>query len=80
MHLQDYEVTLEEASKDDNGMPVTLKQDLVYRFDDISQDEANAYRRKKKLRSADAYYISKENRNYFFESFSFIFIIVITIQ
>ena len=36
-------VTLEECSLNDNQEPVTHLQNMVYRFDDISQDEGNKY-------------------------------------
>ena len=60
-------VTLEECSLNDNQEPVTHLQNMVYRFDDISQDEGNKYRRKKKLSSADAMYIDSEGKLFFFE-------------
>lgn len=60
-------VTLEECSLNDNQESVTHLQNMVYRFDDISQDEGNKYRRKKKLSSADAMYIDSEGKIFFFE-------------
>lgn len=60
-------VTLEECSKDDDGNPVTHLQNEVLRFDDLSQKEADKYRRKKKLRSADGVYVNKRGTIFFFE-------------
>lgn len=51
--LEDCKKTLEECSRDDNGTPVTLKKNKVYKFDDVSQLEADKYRCKKKMCSAD---------------------------
>lgn len=65
--LKEYETSLRECSKNDSGEPVTLKENVAYKFDDMSALEATLYRRKKKLRSADALYIRNEKEIYFFE-------------
>ena len=39
VNLPDEKVTLEKCSENDNGEAVTHLQNMVYCFDDISQDE-----------------------------------------
>lgn len=65
--LEKYRKTLKECSKRDSGEPVTLSEYEAYQFDDLSALEAEKYRRKKKLCSADALYIKNKNEIYFFE-------------
>lgn len=48
VNLPDEKVTLEKCSENDNGEAVTHLQNMVYCFDDISQDEGDKYRKKKK--------------------------------
>lgn len=65
--LEKYKKTLMECSMNDNKEPVTLKENKVYKFDDISQLEADKYRRRKKMCSADALYIREDDSFYLFE-------------
>ena len=65
--LSDYKKSLKECSKSDSGEPVTLSELPAYRFDEISAFEAERYRRKKKLCSADALYIKSDSEIYLFE-------------
>jgi len=65
--LEKCKKTLEECSRSDSGEPVTLKKNKVYKFDDISQLEANKYRCKKKMCSADALYIKNDGSVFLFE-------------
>ena len=65
--LPDDKVTLEKCSENDNGEAVTHLQNMVYCFDDISQDEGDKYRRKKKLYSADGIHINDQGEIFFFE-------------
>lgn len=55
--LQKYKQTLKECSKNDLGEPVTASEFEAYDFDGLSAFEAENYRRKKKLRSADALFL-----------------------
>lgn len=62
-----YKQTLRECSEDDSGEPVTLSEQEAFQFDGLSALEAERYRRKKKLCSADAFYIKNEKEMFFFE-------------
>lgn len=65
--LEKYKKTLMECSMDDNEVPVTLKENKVYKFDDISEFEGAKYRLGKKMHSADALYIKEDGSAYLFE-------------
>lgn len=65
--LQTCRQTLKECSKDDAGIPVTNSEQEAYNFDRLSALEAEKYRRKMKLCSADALFIKNEYEIFFFE-------------
>ena len=67
VNLPDEKVTLERCSENDNGEAVTHLQNMVYCFDDISQDEGDKYRKKKKMYSADGIHINDKGELFFFE-------------
>lgn len=65
--LKKYRQTLKDCSKNDSNEPVTQAEYEVYNFDALGALEAEKYRRKKKLCSADAFYIRNEKQMFFFE-------------
>ena len=59
--------TLNETSKDDQGYAVVDYENLVYKFDAITNDIANVYRVKRPHRSCDALYIKDNQHIYLIE-------------